>query len=460
MKHNALKSLVFILLACLPATVALGAVPPAAKEAPAGFATVPESERVPLSLNSVILFALADNPDVQMALSREQQAGANKKQAASGFYPLINVAVNAGGQYNRPFPGGDGRGARNRMTSEDVSLRQTLFDFNQTRNNFRSKQQLENSAKLDTEGNVEDVLDKTIQSYLQILRYQKVVKNDEVFVERIRALLKTVEDMFEAGGASKATLNYAQSRLAAAETTLNTSRAALNDAMSTLESLTGDLPDFNAQTPDDLDPARIDLDDYVAYAGNNNTGMMMAQSDMRAQEYKLDAAKKAAMPTFAMLLTGNDSMNDGGQIGRQRKGAALLQMNYKLFDGYATKSQEELASAQLTEMRIGLEKTRRELVKNVKLAYNQLQSLEAEKRHTDAEVKSSEALQELNRVNFKLGSISIIELIEGEERLNGARDRLHGQESDIYVNTYKLLIATGHLKKAYFCKTCGGGDAG
>ena len=70
------------------------------------------------------------------------------------------------------------------------------------------------------------------------------------------------------------------------------------------------------------------------------------------------------------------------------------------------------------------------------------------------EISSSEGLQELNRQNFEEGNLDLIKLIEGEERLNAAYEKLHQQRSDLYLAAYKLLLDVGILKKEFFCKDC------
>ncbi|MCK4946512.1 MAG: TolC family protein [Alphaproteobacteria bacterium] len=409
---------------------------------------------IPLSLNSVILFALSDNPDVRMSLEREKQASANTKKAKSGFYPLIDLAVQSDWQYNNPAPNAEDGGSSNTSSQKSFTMKQVVFDFGKTVSNYRSQKKLQESAKLDTEVNVEDTLNITIENYLQILRYQRTLKDSEVFISRIRDLVKKVEEMYEAGGTSKTTLSYAQSRLSAAELKLNIDRSSLNDSISSLEFLTGKLPIFIASSPDELDPSRLDIYDYIQYSSTNNTSIKLANSDIEARKHKLKATKRAKRPTFNFLLSGDESFNDGGEVGKVRSGKAILQMNYRLFDGYAQRAQVELVSSQISEMKIGREKALRDLNKKIKLAYYQLKSMGEEKQYAQAEIAYSEALQNLNRENFKLGSISIIELIEGEERLDAAYTKLHKLDSDMYANTYHLLIIAGYLKKTFFCQTC------
>ena len=154
--------------------------------------------------------------------------------------------------------------------------------------------------------------------------------------------------------------------------------------------MTGKLPIFIASSPDELDPSRLDIYDYIQYSSTNNTSIKLANSDIEARKHKLKATKRAKRPTFNFLLSGDESFNDGGEVGKVRSGKAILQMNYRLFDGYAQRAQVELVSSQISEMKIGREKALRDLNKKIKLAYYQLKSMGEEKQYAQAEIAYSD----------------------------------------------------------------------
>lgn len=413
------------------------------------------ADAVPLSLNSIVLFALSDNPDVKMALAREEQAQANVGKARAKFFPLIDLVAEGGQEFNDPAGGVVSGGHSNLSRRYTFTARQMVYDWNQTESALRQQKQLEKSSALDTQVNIENTLTDTIQYYLQMLEYQRTMKDTTAFLLRMRGLVKTVSDTYEAGAASKATLDYAKSRLASAENDLNSARSSYNDAVSNLEYLTGKLPAFVAENPDDLDPTRLDLNGYIKMAEAQNTGVELGASDLQALAYKLKAAKRASYPTVNFLVTGEQTFNDSGETEMKDNVEGMLQVNYRLFDGHERKEQVNLVRAQIKELEVNQEKILKDLRREIKLAYNQITATQESIKQAQKEIAASEALQNLNRENFDQGSISIIELIEGEERLNFARNKLHTLSSSLYLDTYRLLITAGILEKGFFCDTCG-----
>lgn len=416
----------------------------------------PEEKPVEISLSSIVLFAMSDNPDIKIGRAQEKQAKANVGKAKAKFYPLVDLSAETGLEYNDPaartFDGGGHTNPNRRM---NMSMRQLIYDWGLSQSVYKQQKQLKDSAGIQTRINQESVLNDTIGFYLDILNYQKSLANTEIFVVRLKELNRIIKEMYEGGGTSKATLDYASSRLASAQTDMNNMRASLNDAISNLEFLTGKLPAFTATSPDDLDPMKLDIKQYIDTAQAENSGLLRGKSDLKAMDYKLDAAKKAFYPTVSVVGSAEEKYNDGGEVGTMRNAEAVVQMNFRLFDGHERKEQVNLVRGQREELEIAQEKAVRELMRQVELSYNQIGAIQESIHQTEKEIVSSESLQKTNRENFKYGSINIIELIEGEERLNAARSRVNQLRSDMYLNTYRILVMSGMLKKDFFCEECG-----
>lgn len=411
-------------------------------------------QKIPLSLNSAILYALSDNPDVRMALKREDQTVASTGKAESRLYPIVDFVVEGGYEHNEPATGVASGGHTNDSNHFNLTVQQLIYDFNRTGATIEQQKQLEYSAKLDTQVKVEETMNAAIEHYLDILEFQENLKTQTAFVERIRQLVGTVGQMFEAGASNKAMRDYADSRLAAAETDNNTIRANLKDAQSNLEYLTGPLPPFEVGTPTDLDPTQMDLKRYLAMAEEQNSGLQLNRSDLKAMTRKLEVAKAALYPTINLVASYDEKHDDGGLAGRDAEAQAYLQLTHRLYDGGERSNDIKLTRAQLQEGEINEEKVIKELRRLIKQAYNQIVSVQESRKQTLKEIASSEALQVINRQNFEQGSINVIELIEGEERLNAARSKLNTLNSELYLNTYRLLITSGLLKQGYFCGTC------
>lgn len=403
-----------------------------------------------LSLNTVVLFALQESPDVKMAKEREVQNEYFTDEASSSFYPQINLSANGGRQYNNPVSGKN----TNNTSVTTLSVQQNLFDGFKTTEKVREREAMEDSAFRDTEIKKEKVISDATRYYLQLMRYQREEKEAKLFVEEINKVVGIVDDMYKAGATSKSMMDYALSRQASAHLRLNEARSSLKEARSNLEFLTGKLPDFTATDPDELSVENLDKEYYVNLISSNNNSVRKNKAEIEALEHKYESERSALFPSVSLKVKAERTYNDGGDIGPSENMSALLKLNYNIFDGFKNKSATARIKSQIKELDIKESKIIRELKKDVVRSYEQVLSIQEAITATDAEIKASIDLQALNFENFKLGSINVMELIEGEERLNDARTRRHKLVHDLFSSTYALLIKTGVLKDAHFCSTC------
>jgi len=418
------------------------------------YAAESKNEYAELSLSTMILFALDENPDVLMAQERKKQMDFFKSEAGSDLLPQIQLSSEGGREYISPTSGG----TTNNLGKTTLQLNQKIFDGFATQAEINRREKLKNVAEYDVKGQKQALTIKVIEYYLDVLRFQGVTTATENFVTEIDNIVDNISKMYEAGAIGKAMLDYAKSRQASAYVDINESRSSLNDGISNLEFLTGPLPKFKAVYPDMLQPNNLDRNFYIELAGEDNTIIQKNRTEIEAMQHQLEVEKGAFFPEVGLAVKAQQAHNDGGEVGRSRNVKATINLTYDIFDGHNKKYRVGRVNSQIRELEHKDSKIFDALKKDINLAYNQIASLQEAIKATSSEIKSNHALQALNRENFKLGAINAIELIEGEERLKSAYSKKYKQEYDLYLNTYSLLVSTAILKENYFCKTCSNSD--
>ena len=418
-----------------------------------------EGDTVELSLQSVMLFALHNNPEINIAQEQEKQAVFSTQEAQSILYPQVDVTVKAGDEYNDPanFVSPDAVvGSSNTNPSAEfiLSANQLLYDGSTSHEEVKRRQSLEESSKLQTELIQERIIMTTIEAYVEVYRLQNTLKEYDAFIEKLGKICEKIDLMVEAGAESKAKQKYAQSRLAFARSDYQNTQAALNNAVIDLEFLTGKLPEFRAKSPDVADLIEIELGRYTDMAEKNNTNFLINASDKQALKHQLEGVKGKYLPTINMIIEMSQSHDSGGEVGRDRSAIALLQLSYKIFDGHARDASKGKVESQLHEIDYRRERAERDVMQKLKLAYNQLLALENEYHVVLDEIDANTDLQSLSTEQFQLGEGDIINLIEGEERLFTSRARQYQIESDLIKNSYALLRQIGFLDKQGFCESC------
>lgn len=443
----------FILSAALPVCT------PAYAETAAVQELSTPSHQTDLSLQSVMLFALHNNPEIKIAKEHEAQAGYATQEALSVLYPQLEMTVKAGEEYNAPanFVDPDaiiGKSDTGASAEVILSANQLLYDGSTSREEVKRRETLEHSSVLQTDLVRERIMITTIESYMEVYRLQNLVAEYAAFLERLTSIVKKINLMVEAGAESKAKQKYANSRLAFAQADYNNTLASLNDAITDLEFLTGKLPPFHAKEPEVLDLVQIEIGSYKDIAQKNNTNFLLNTNERKALEHEMAGVKGRYLPTVNMIVEMSQSHDTGGEVGRDRSAIALLQLSYKIFDGYARDASKGRVSSQLQEIDYRRERAERDIMQKIKLAYNQVRALESEYLALTEEIEANTELQALYKEQFELGEGDIIAMIEGEERLFSSRTRAYKINTDIINNSYALLRQIGHLDRQGFCENC------
>ena len=414
----------------------------------------------PISLSSMVLFALHENPDIEILASRRNQNAYGVREKKADLYPQVTFTAEGGREYKTPAGGVDTPGASSTHNtgSLNVRLSQLIFDGFKTTNQIENRRKLTEAADFRVEAAVEDIINKTVEEYLKAVRYQNDIDILQHLVVDINDTVGTIQEMFDAGASDKVMLDYAQARQSFATTELNRAQSSLNDAISNLEFLAGKLPEnFVALQPEELRPDKLQVQYYLDTIEKENNQILASHGEIEAMNANLKAAK-SNFPEVSFNMEADRSYNDGGPVGPQNELSAMFRLSYDLFDGGKKKAKINRVSSQLVELEYKKLQILKELRRNVKLAYNQVSANQDAIALTDQEILSNKAQIRLNRENFRLGTINVIELIESSERLKESEVNKNRLIHEKNRNAYELLILTNVLEKDYFCNTCFMGD--
>ena len=410
---------------------------------------------IDLSLNSAILFALHDNPEIDIFMERYAQTEAYIKDAESGLYPQVSLSGFVGREYNNPSAT-NSKSDVNNYASMGISLEQLIFDGFETQHGIKRYENLNQQAYWTAQNKVEEILTNTVEAYMNILRYQQTTQINAELLADVQGTVAYINDQYLAGAADKVIVDYANSRLANARTELNNAQSALNDAFSDLEYLTGTLPPkFTTHYPELLNPDKLDLQYFLNLSEHENSQIIASEYEVTAKEHQLAAQRGRDLPSVNFIMDASQSHNSGGDLGIERGASAFIRVDYDLFDGGKRKQVKNRIKSEINELAIQHRRILKEIHRDIKQAYNQITASADSLAATEEEITASTALKALNEENFKLGTINIIELIESAERLNAAKLKQVTLTNDMYMQSYRLLILSSMLGQDFFCASCG-----
>lgn len=401
-----------------------------------------------LSFDELLQMAVADNPGIDIAQARMDQAVELSNQNRSYRYPKIEVSAALGPEHNDPAPTSETGHALTAGRNLKLNVTKLLYDGGTSRSEYYRSQHLESAAQAEARIVVEDLYRELARYYIDYWRYSVDVKQADQFVATMQNLVNKLDIMYRNGGASKLEADFARARLASARGASSSATATLNNAFSELEYLAQGLESFTPGAPDTFSELKLlPLTQYMEQGATVNSGFVTNRLNVEATRLRVLAQKGRFKPTLDFELSGSMIDEEGGPSQQRGKVAAKILMSYTLYSGGERRGGVRRAEAQLRELQAERVQIERDVYRAIDQSYN---SITAARLTLDAvidEISANQELQRLNRKNLSLGTINIIELIDVEERLFNARLRKNEVVATMHQEYIDLIISAGFTEQ-------------
>lgn len=215
-----------------------------------GAPVVPEMAEPPAgaieSLRAAIVSALKENPEIQIALARQDDARYGVHEAWSGYLPHLDMTVAIGGEYYQPQTGST---TELRRSEGVVTLNQNLWDFGTTTNDIARARAAFRSAQWGTRERIEGIAYDISRAYLDVLERQKLVDLADQEIGATEKILNMVSIQQDLGLTTPADVSRAKARLDNVKSKLLDRKSALQQARESYRRLTRHLPAMVTDLP-------------------------------------------------------------------------------------------------------------------------------------------------------------------------------------------------------------------
>lgn len=410
--------------------------------------SVSDSALSDLTFEEMLRLVMADNPVIDIADARIDQATQQSFQNRSYRFPKIEVSGAAGPEHNDPVPSEESGKALTAGRNLKLNVTQLLYDGGISRSEYQRSLRLENAAKAEAQIVAEELFMDVAVNYIDYWRYQVELSEAEEFVATMQKLVGDLDKMYQGGAASKLEVDFAKARLASARGLASGATASLNNAFSELEYLLPGLQKFEASAPETFNTIDLlPLSEYLEHGAVSNSGFLTNGYSIEATQLRVKAQKGQFKPTLDFELSGSIIDDEGGPSVQRDKVAAKLLLSYTLYNGGVRRGGVRRAEAQLRELQAERIQLERDVFRAIDQAYNGISAARITLDALMDEVASNEELQRLNRQNLALGTINIIELIDVEERLFNARARKNEIVASMHQQYLDLAISAGYTSE-------------
>ena len=422
--------------------------------------SVDKSASQSFTLDQAIDYAIANNPDLQIAIQRIEQADAQLGVALSAFYPQVSAKVGYETSNNpaqvfsmivaqRDFNSNsianiNDPGYRQNFRPEIVG-KVSLFRGGQDYQNSKAAALGIEAAEFERSSIHNALIQAVTATYYAHLAAIEAQKNAQNAIVAIESELKQIQLKHDAGTVLKYDVLSLEVKLAEAQESQIRTANGIETAKVNLVNLLGlpSLSVFNISSSSIFNSPKFtpSFNELLEQAMGQRPEVKAAAKQVEIAQYKVKSAQGAYLPKAdAYVSYGQNSQTPGFSSSKENVTAGVA-VEMDIFSGFSTQQQLRTAELKATEALETERKTKLAVEQEVKVAHLKLQESLARVHVTDLSVLSADEALRLVKEERKAEVVTVTRYIEAEVARNTA-------QSNSIAAHYDALSAEAALKKA------------
>ena len=394
------------------------------------------------ALRAAIVEALRSNPEIQIALARQDDAKYGVNEAAAGYLPHMDVAIAIGNEFSDPQLGSS---TMLRRGEGLFSVRQNVWDFGTTINDIKRARASYRSAQWGTREKIEGISYDITAAYLSILERQKLLALAEMSLAAHQKILKMVTTQNDLGLTTPADVSRAKARADNVQAQIQDRKSALEQAREAFRRLTGHLPGVAVDVPSAQAALPASADAAVAMIADHSPRMAQAVQDRRSIERQRASQTGTFLPKVGLLAQANWRDDVQGRTGKNSDARVMFTVTYGFLSGGADVAIRNRLSARLREADYELERRRREVEQDLRIDFNALEVARTKSATIESEIASSEKVAQLYTQQFREGRRTVFDLLDSQQSLFDARANLVSNGTAKQLAEFRVLQKLGGL---------------
>jgi outer membrane protein len=417
----------------------------------AGLALLSASASWAETLADAIALAYASNPTLQQQRARLRSLDENYVQARQGLRPQADAQVSA--SYSRQNGGAESGGfftpgdTEGNAAAGALSLSQPLYTGGRATNAIRAVEADILAGREQLRQVEQSVLLTVIQAYADVVRDTESLRIREENVGVLGRQLEEAQARFDVGEITRTDVAQSEARRAAAQALLAQSQALLAISRSNYAAVVGQNPGTLDALPA-LPGVPATVDEAFDVGQDLNPALRSAEFAERASRSRVAQARADLRPSVSanVRYTADGETVvpfDRRDLDQTLTGSVVL--TQPLYAGGVRRSrirqQQEENNADL----IAIEGQRRDVLRLVSTAWNQLLAARASTTANEEQVRAARIAAEGVREESSVGLRTTLDVLNAELELRNAQLAVAQARRDDYVAQANLLTAMGRL---------------
>jgi len=415
--------------------------------------TIPESEIVvidentPVSLNETLENAYMRNAELDAARASLRATDENVAQALSGWRPSSSIAISQRQNWNRHANGGRPN-SQSHSTDGTVSASQNIFAGGSTYAGTESAKNAVYAGRFALKNKEQQTLLGAVSAHLGVTTAREILAFRKASEEFLKKTWDQTQARFEVGELTRTEVAAAEGSYLGAVADRIRAEGDLQTAFATYSKTVG-MPAKNlAKAKADVDLPES-LEETIAHAEDNNPAMGQALHNRESAEYDVNAQIGTLLPSVDVEASIGRSRQGGTSVipdpSYQTSAVFTTTVTVPVYDRGSNRSKIRQAHQTVAQRKVELVAARRDTIEAATKAWEDLVAARDSVKSLKAQVKAQELAVEGVNEESKVGTKTVLDVLEQEQRLIDAQVRLVQAEQSEAVASYQVMAAIGHL---------------
>lgn len=393
-----------------------------------------------ISMYEAVNLALQRHPDISASLATIASQQAYIDRARAGFYPQVSGSIASADL---------GSGQRERQVL-NINATQMVFDFGKVQTAVDVETYKTRIQQANLLISIDDMSHDIVSQILNIKRYQAQAYIAAQQLAGMQRISEIANLRAKAGISSQADPIQAQSYIEAAQANLLIQQTQLRLSQQKLNTLLGqDASQVNWQIPEQW---LKDADLLVDPEMNSLPRMMAAQAEAELAKLQIHETKLSTYPT--LQLKGNLSQAVNGQhpTTREENGhdsSIMFEATSNFYQGGATQAQIRALQYAESASKAKMNSIYLDVNEQVQLSRHEIQYQQKQMQILFARAKTTAKTKELYAEQYKLGTRTVVDLLNAEQAIHSAAQEIENTRYDMYAQIATYVQATGKSRSVY-----------
>lgn len=404
------------------------------------------AQTVSLTLQDLVETAIAENPQIEVALHQFNQTEGSITQAKSVYLPHFTT----GATYSRTHIDSLEPVDEDNVGQGMVRGSQLIYDFGRATGLIDSSKYVSDAAKSNLAQYIQDIIYLIKQNYYIVLEKERLIEVAEQTVTTYEQHLLRAQKYYEAGVRTRIDVTNAEVILSNSKLELLHATSNLKTARVKLEQVLGSKPNQGDYTLQNNDPALDMLAIQKPPISNTLEIFLETASANRPVLEQMDSLINSSKSNLKQVK-GNywPSINASGEYNAYETDITTLQdqwyvgvgLNWEFFSGFETEGQVAEASSRIRELQASLRELQLSITQDVTDSYLRADENREAVDLADQTLTLATENQDLAEGRYKAGLNDMIEY-------NDAQLTFATSQSNLVVTYYSYLTALARIERA------------